>query len=187
MTRSQAVLAALVVTATLIGCDNLNSPTKTGKPTSPAAAPTSSQGQVVTEKPKPTPADRFKQFAAKVENELKQRRTLKGMGDARRSFHISYDVRKTDSLVSPVLGILEIQWEDGSGNVYSDGGTGNAKYIAECKYAFHEDRWVPQDITVRLTNYDELSEMVRGIEKIVAKSLAQQIPKDDIWKSSSEF
>ena len=124
---------------------------------------------------KSTPMERFKQFVATVEKEVKQRGAVpslfaKSQGNKPeykpRLFRVSYDLRKTDSLVSPIVGILDLQWEEGSGHVFGDDDKSDVvEYAAQCKYAYSEERWVLQDATVRITNREKVNHAILDILK----------------------
>ncbi|MEI8376246.1 MAG: hypothetical protein WCJ35_25780 [Planctomycetota bacterium] len=107
-----------------------------------------------------TPVDRFKKLVEKWRGELSKQ----GKVD------VSYDVRKTDSLVTPLLGIVEILWLEPESLIkdphyresyYPAKGEVSKPSVAPvCKqtvsYALQEDCWVLKDSKVEIANYDKL-------------------------------
>ena len=106
------------------------------------------------------PEARFKKLVEKWRAELSKQ----GKSD------VSYDVRKTDSLVTPLLGIVEILWVEPETLIANShnresyhpakGEVSKPQTGPICKqtvsYALQEDRWVLKDSKVEIANYDKL-------------------------------
>ena len=158
-------------------------PQSTNSPRHEGSAATDPARAAAPAKPpeKDTPADRFKLFAAKVETLARQGGKIDGIKPREgSSIAVTYDVRKTDSLVAPIVATLDLQWEEGSSGVDYHGGTYTFLYKAQCRYTFREDDWVFDNVTVSITNLDEVSEFVRGFGKLGKERIASSISEDPL-------
>jgi hypothetical protein len=129
-------------------------------------APAQAKADGVEPRPAPVPVAplppeaRFKKLVEKWRGELSKQ----GKVD------VSYDVRKTDSLVTPLLGIVEILWLEPE-KLIKDPHYRESYYPAKgevCKWlaapvckqtvncALQEDHWVLKDSKVEIANYDKL-------------------------------
>ena len=166
----------IVLLLVIVGCSpQPSSQTPQPKPEeklqSEEAAKAAPPPRQAAEKPaKGTPLERFQKFVAKLENELPK--DLASLGDVQ----IAYDVRKTDSLVSPFMGIVNVRFAQ----VIN-------KYQAQCNYAFQNDRWVLRNITVQLVNSDELPDYARGMAKVFLDPLHGIFRNNLILPTSNKF
>jgi hypothetical protein len=94
------------------------------------------------------PDKRFGRFADKMAKVLPEEcPDLKEGKDVQ----FSYDVRKTDSLVSPLTGVMEIRWTRESSDQVPPW-----RFLARCNYAFQDDHWVFKGAVVEITNPGDL-------------------------------
>jgi hypothetical protein len=106
---------------------------------------------------KKTPLERFKHFVAKMQQELPTRFPLRGT-----NAELTYDVRKTDSLVSPLTAVMVVRWSEKLGNGRA---SPDQQLMARCDYAFQDDRWVFKGARVETTNVADFSEDLRDAFK----------------------
>lgn len=93
------------------------------------------------------PEARFKKFVAKVRDELPKNIYFReGVEKGEISgLKFSYDVQKTDSLVSPLAATLQLGWRKTDGEYKWD-------YEVACNYAFQGGQWVFRNHTVSVEN-----------------------------------
>ncbi len=100
----------------------------------------------------PTPLERFSAFAAHVTRELPNSATYYGPGMNKgtiRELRCTFDVEKTNSLVSPFVATLHIRW-------YETLVTATLACVLQCHYRFEDGRWVFAAHEFAITNLAEV-------------------------------
>jgi hypothetical protein len=109
------------------------------------------------------PKERFEKFVAKVRDELPNHAYFEGqtMAETRKTLEFSYDVRKSDSLVSPIAATLQIRWKE---NAIS---TVMFDCVLQCNYGFHGGRWTFGSHTFRIENVSDIPPDFRDFVHLV--------------------
>jgi flagellar basal body-associated protein FliL len=161
-----------------------------------------------------TPTERFEKFVAKVRDELPKDSYFREhvsrveghvlTEEEALGFKFSYDVRKTDSLVSPLVATIRIVWRArmttfvlNAMNPHLMPIVWAKDYVLVCSYTFQDGRWVFGNCTARLEGAEtspteHSSQNKPRIEASQTKYRLEQWqrsnpPGSDILRSSDQF
>ena len=161
----------LLVTA-MFGCDK-----HADKAEATAAIPTAAPSTPAVRSIAQNPAASFKAFVSRYTVAL-----AKEQSDAA-SWKVSYDVRKTDSLVTPFVGLLTLQEED-VGDAEPDGKHNLLFTKYDVSFAAQEEKWVYKSLKIDHRFYPDQN--IRTAEQAHGKVFVIEQPMIDILRNAKE-
>jgi hypothetical protein len=144
-------------------------PPEAGKSPQPVATNRAKDKDAPEEAHKADPQERFKSFVKKMEEELPKR--YAGCQN------IQYDIRKSDSVLSPLTGILTFQTT-----------AGTVTHLLQYEYAFREDHWIHTNNKAEIMNPDSLPSELLGAAIATRNMFAEGKERGaDILDTSKDF